>query len=46
MDLLSGEMTIEEILSDHQDLEREDLLAVLAFASRLSRTKLLQSVGP
>jgi uncharacterized protein (DUF433 family) len=30
---LSSGMTIEQILSDYPDLERDDLLAVLAFAA-------------
>ena len=46
MELLSSGMTHEEILSDYEDLEREDLLAVLAFAAKLSQTKRLQLVGP
>lgn len=46
LDLLSSGMTHDEILSDYQDLEREDLLAVLAFAAQLSGTKRLQPVGP
>jgi uncharacterized protein (DUF433 family) len=46
LELLSSGMTHDEILSDFEDLEREDLLAVLAFAARLSQTKRLQSVGP
>lgn len=32
LELLSSGMTIEEILADYEDLEREDLLAALAFA--------------
>lgn len=32
LELLSGGMTIEEIVADYEDLERDDLLAVLAFA--------------
>jgi uncharacterized protein (DUF433 family) len=39
-------MTSDEILNDYEDLEREDLLAVLAFAAKLSQTKRLQPVGP
>jgi uncharacterized protein (DUF433 family) len=39
-------MTADEILADYPDLEREDLLAALAFAARLSQTKRLQPVGP
>ncbi len=31
LELLSSGMTIDEILADYEDLEREDLLAVLAF---------------
>jgi uncharacterized protein (DUF433 family) len=32
LELLSSGMTTEEILSDYEDLEREDILAVLEFA--------------
>jgi uncharacterized protein (DUF433 family) len=39
LELLSGGMTFEEILADYPDLEREDLLAVLAFAARLVAVK-------
>src|SRR5688572_13879700 len=39
LELLSSGMTIEQILADYEDLEREDLLAVLAFAARLARTR-------
>ena len=46
LDLLSSGMTTDEILADYPDLERDDLLAVLAFAARLSRTKGLQVVTP
>jgi uncharacterized protein (DUF433 family) len=46
LDLLSSGMTIDEILADCKDLEREDLLAVLAFAARLAQTRRLQPVNP
>jgi uncharacterized protein (DUF433 family) len=46
LELLSSGMTIDEILADYEDLEREDLLAVLAFAARLARTRRLHPVGP
>ncbi len=39
LDLLSSGMTFEEILSDYEDLERDDILAVLAFAAKVTRTK-------
>lgn len=42
LELLVSGMTIDEILADYEDLEREDLLAVLAFAARLSRVKRMQ----
>jgi len=35
LELLSADMTIEEILADYADLEREDLLAAMAFAGSL-----------
>ena len=39
LELLSSGMTIEDLLADYEDLEREDVLAVLTFAGRLSRVK-------
>ncbi|HEX5716118.1 MAG TPA: DUF433 domain-containing protein [Thermoanaerobaculia bacterium] len=45
LELLSSGMTIEEILVDCEDLEREDILAVLAFAARLSQVKRLETVA-
>ena len=46
LELLSSGMTIDEILADYEDLERDDLLAVLAFAARLAQTRRLQPVNP
>lgn len=34
LELLSSGMTNEQILADYEDLEREDLLAALAYGSR------------
>ena len=39
LELLSSGMTSEEILADYEDLEREDILAALSFAARLSQVK-------
>lgn len=39
LEWLASGMSIEEILSDYADLEREDILAVLDFAARLTHTK-------
>ncbi len=33
LELLSAGMTFDEVLEDYPDLEREDLLAALAFAA-------------
>lgn len=46
LELLSSGMTHDEILADYEDLENDDLLAVLAFAARLAHTRRLQSVEP
>ena len=35
LDLLGSEMTIEEILSDHPELEKKDILASLNYAKLL-----------
>jgi uncharacterized protein (DUF433 family) len=44
LELLSAGMSHEEILMDYEDIEQEDILAVLAFAARLSQVKRLQAV--
>lgn len=45
LELLSSGMTTEEVLADYEDLEREDILAALAFAARLSQVKRLEPVS-
>jgi len=42
LELLSSGMTVEEILSDYEDLENEDILAALAYAARLVRVKRIE----
>ncbi len=44
LELMSAGMSLDEILADYEDLEREDLLAVLAFATRLSQVKRMEPV--
>lgn len=46
LELLSSGMTADAILADYEDLQREDLLAVLAHAARLAQTRRLQPVNP
>lgn len=45
LELLSAGMTTEDILADYEDLEREDILAALAFAARLSQVKRIAPVA-
>jgi len=42
LELLSGGATTEDILRDYEDLERDDVLAALAYATRLSQVKRIQ----
>lgn len=42
LELLSSGMSIDEVLRDYEDLEREDVLATLAFAARLAQVKRIQ----
>jgi uncharacterized protein (DUF433 family) len=46
LELLSSGMSAEEVLADYEDLEPDDLLAALAFAARLTRTRRLLSPEP
>ena len=39
LQLLSSGMSIEDILEDYEDLERDDILAVLTYAAKLSEVK-------
>ena len=39
LELLAAGMTIEEILEDYEDLEREDILACLEYAVQVTKTK-------
>ena len=39
LELLSSGMSFEEILADYEDLEREDILAALAYAARVMHVK-------
>ena len=39
LEWLAAGMTSEQILADYPDLEREDILAALAFAARLAHVK-------
>ena len=45
LDLLSAGMTIDEILADYEDLEREDLLAAIAFMAHLASVEQIEVAG-
>lgn len=45
LELLSSGMSIEEILADYDDLERDDILAALLFASRLTQVKSIYKIA-
>ncbi|MEL6820248.1 MAG: DUF433 domain-containing protein [Calditrichota bacterium] len=42
LELLSSGMSNEEILADYEDLEKDDILAVLQYAHKLSQIKRIQ----
>jgi uncharacterized protein (DUF433 family) len=45
LDLLASGMTIEEVIEDHPDLERDDLLAALEFGALTSGMRRVVPLG-
>ena len=45
LELLSSGMSYDDVLADYEDLQREDILAVLAYAARLSQVKRIEPVA-
>ncbi|MFO7448057.1 MAG: DUF433 domain-containing protein [Ignavibacteriaceae bacterium] len=45
LDMLSAEMSIDEIITDHPELERGDILASLQYAKLLASGKSLKEVA-
>jgi uncharacterized protein (DUF433 family) len=45
LELMSAGMTNDEILADYEYLERDDLLAVLSYAARLSQVKRTEPIS-
>ena len=45
LDLLSSGMNFKEIIEDYPALENEDILACLAYASKLTNVKILSKVA-
>ncbi|MEM1042237.1 MAG: DUF433 domain-containing protein [Bacteroidota bacterium] len=44
LELLSSGVSTDDILAGYEDLERDDVLAALDYAARLSQTKRVQAV--
>jgi len=42
LELMSAGASVDDILHDYEDLDREDVLAALAFAARLAQVKRIQ----
>ncbi|MDO8437242.1 MAG: DUF433 domain-containing protein [Nitrosomonadaceae bacterium] len=45
LEWLASGMSTEEILADYADLEREDILAALSYAARLTHVKRLEHLA-
>lgn len=45
LELLSAGMSVDEILADYEDLEREDIFAALEFATRMTQVKRMEPLG-
>jgi len=45
LELMASGMTIEELLEDYPDLEREDFLACLNYATKLVQSKRIHKVA-
>ena len=45
LELLAAGMTIDQILADYEDLEREDILAALSYAARLAHVKRIDRIA-
>ena len=45
LEWLAGGMTVDDILTDYEDLEREDIYAALAFAARLMHVRRLEQLA-
>jgi len=45
LELLTAGMSIEKILADYENLERDDILAALAYATRLTQVKRVERLA-
>ena len=45
LELLSSGMSVDELLEDYEDLEREDIYAALLFGARMSEVKSVYKIA-
>ncbi len=45
LELLAGGMSVEQVLEDYEDLQREDILAALSYAARLTHVKRMEPLA-
>ena len=45
LELLASGMTIEEILADYPDLQKEDILACIEYAAKLTQVKSIYRIA-
>ncbi len=45
LELLASGMTIEELLNDYEDLEKEDFLACIGYAAMLTQVKSIHKIA-
>lgn len=45
LELMASGMTIEELLNDYPDLEREDFLACIEYAAKLTQVKSIYRIA-
>ena len=45
LDWLAGGMTFDQILADYEDLEREDILAAIGYAAKLTHIKHMEPIA-
>ena len=45
LEWLGSGMSVEDILADYDDLEREDIMAALEFASRIVQVKRIETLA-
>lgn len=45
LELLAGGMSVDQVLEDYEDLQREDILAALSYAARLTHVKRMEPLA-